>query len=117
MQTKKIKIFLLVFLAFLVSFSWPKISHASTSIPIHRFWSYTNQSHFYTASEEEKSLVIANYPENVWKYEGVAYNAFGDTGSEIVPVYRFWSDENQHHFYTASEDEKNLVIATYPERV
>jgi hypothetical protein len=33
---------------------------------------------------------------------------------ETYPVYRFWSDKNQGHFYTMSEDEKNYVIAHYP---
>lgn len=32
-------------------------------LPIHRFWSPVSGSHFYTISEEEKSFIIATWPE------------------------------------------------------
>ena len=32
-----------------------------------------------------------------------------------APVYRFWSGQYGHHFYTISEDQKNYVIATWPD--
>lgn len=34
-----------------------------------------------------------------------------------VAVYRFWSDQNQAHFYTRSVQERNHVISAYPDRV
>ncbi len=34
--------------------------------------------------------------------------------SGTSPVYRFWSDSKQSHFYTISEVEKNYVVATWP---
>jgi len=85
--------------------------------PIYRFWSDQKQGHFYTASADEKNYIIATYPENVWKYEGEAYNAVQQGAADSTAIYRFWSDQKQHHFYTASEDEKNYVIANYPENV
>ena len=48
------------------------------TIPVHRFWSDTYRGHFYTTSEAEKNSIIANYPSNVWRYEGVAFYAFTD---------------------------------------
>ena len=45
----------------------------SGSTIVYRFWSAQYQSHFFTASEEEKNLVINNYDDHVWKYEGIAY--------------------------------------------
>ncbi len=87
------------------------------STNVYRFWSDTKQHHFFTASEAEKNYVIANYPTSVWSYEGIAYRAFNQTGTGITPVYRFWSDTKQGHFYTASEAEKNYVIANYPTSV
>ncbi len=88
------------------------------TVPLYRFWSDQNQAHFYTAFEDEKNLIIATYPEYVWRYEGIAYYVF-PSGTSVAssPIYRFWSDQNQAHFYTAFEDEKNLIIATYPEFV
>jgi uncharacterized repeat protein (TIGR01451 family) len=44
--------------------------------PVYRFWSPKNRGHFYTISESEKSNVIANYPEEVWRYERIAWYAF-----------------------------------------
>ncbi len=86
----------------------------SCSLPVYRFWSDTKQGHFYTISETEKNFVINNYPDNIWKYEGIAFNALDGNAD---PVYRFWSDQHQHHFYTISETEKNFVINNYPDNI
>jgi hypothetical protein len=43
-------------------------------MPVHRFWSDLFQKHFYTASSVEKDYIIATYPVNTWRYEGVAWN-------------------------------------------
>jgi len=99
---------------------WRKACETSetiSKIPIYRFWSKKNQSHFYTASEAEKNLVISKYDDYVWKYEGVAYNAVASNTQNATPIYRFWSKKNQSHFYTASEAEKNLVINKYDDNV
>ncbi len=81
---------------------------------VYRFWSDKNQSHFYTMNEKEKNNVINNYPDNVWRYEGIAYYAYKTSyGGKYKPVYRFWSNKNQAHFYTANETEKNIVINNY----
>lgn len=85
----------------------------SGKTPVYRFWSNQNRHHFYTASEEEKNLVITNYTDNEWLYEGIAYYAFLLQITNTAPVYRFWSPQNKSHFYTISEEEKNLVIANY----
>lgn len=93
-------------------------NQGSGSVPLHRFWSDQNQSHFYTASETEKNLIISTYSEFVWRYEGVAFYVYPEsTSTSSNPIYRFWSDQNQSHFYTASESEKNLIIETYPQNV
>ncbi len=39
------------------------------------------------------------------------------TESCPTPVYRFWSDKNQHHFYTASAQERDQVINNYDDYV
>jgi parallel beta-helix repeat protein len=80
---------------------------------VHRFWSDTFKSHFYTISDSEKDAIIATYPQDVWRYEGAAMCAFSSPGAGLVALHRFWSDLNKGHFYTASEEEKDFVIANY----
>jgi glucose/arabinose dehydrogenase len=83
-----------------------------TGAPVHRFWSDRLQSHFYTISTTEKDYVQANYA-STWTYEGVAYCAFTASAGGINPVYRFWSDSLQTHFYTISQSERDYVNANY----
>lgn len=51
-------------------------SKVSKSTELYRFWSTTGNSHFYTASAGEKNSIIANYPENIWKYEGINFYVY-----------------------------------------
>ncbi len=83
--------------------------------PVYRFWSSTLTSHFYTISEAEKDYVINTWPDD-WAYEGIAYYAYaqGAQPQGTSPVYRFWSGTLGSHFYTISQDERDLVISLYP---
>jgi surface protein len=92
-------------------------TQVENSTPIYRFWSKKHKGHFYTASEEEKNLVINKYDDYVWKYEGIAYYAYPTRQINSTPIFRFWSAKNKHHFYTASEEEKNYVINNYDDYV
>lgn len=87
---------------------------ACSGSQIHRFWSNKYNGHFYTASVDEKNHIVSTWPD-VWKYEGVAYCSASQNTSGSKPVYRFWSNTKQSHFYTANEAEKNNVIATWPD--
>lgn len=80
---------------------------------VFRFWSNQNRHHFYTAFKDERDKVASVYDEEAWKYEGTAYKAFLESGDDRVPLYRFWSNRNKAHFYTANEMEKDKVIETY----
>ncbi len=86
-------------------------------MPVYRFWSGEYNSHFYTISAEERDYVIATFASNIWSYEGAVFYAFpeGEEPEGTIPVYRFWSDDLRAHFYTATEDEKEYLIA-HPER-
>ncbi len=89
----------------------------SIPTPVYRFWSNTYMHHFYTASLDEKNYVIAHYPTNIWNYEGIGFDAFAAQQANTVPVYRFWSNKYNGHFYTASESEKDYVISHYPTNI
>jgi hypothetical protein len=81
---------------------------ASGLSPMYRFWSDKLKAHFYTIEEGERDYVIANLSDT-WKYERVAYYASKTQSAGTSPVYRFWSDKMQSHFYTSSYDEMNYL--------
>lgn len=81
------------------------------SVPVYRFYNLRTGSHFYTASEDEKSNVVATMAATL-RYEGVAYTLNTASPDMTVPLYRFYNMRTGAHFYTAGETEKNNVIAT-----
>lgn len=89
----------------------------SSAAPVYRFWSDTHMGHFYTISRAERDQVIQQYPDAVWKYEGAKYGAFATQQPGTVPLFRFWSDAFQGHFYTTSATERDYVIANYSDHV
>ncbi len=86
---------------------------SSALVPVYRFWSSTTGKHFYTISEAEKDKLVSQYA-NVWTFEGPAYYAYNRASdSNLLPVYRFWSDKLGSHFYTIKEKEKDKLINQY----
>ncbi len=87
------------------------------TVPLYRFWSTKFKGHFFTTSEAEKDLVIAIYDDATWLFEGIAYYVYPVEPAylDTVTVARFWSQDNKHHFYTASAAERDQVIAIYPD--
>jgi len=86
---------------------------ADPNVAVYRFWAPVPSSHFYTISEMEKDILIRDFA-SVWIYEGVAYHTFGAAvNPDLKPVYRFWSGQHGVHFYTISEQERDIVIRDY----
>lgn len=81
-------------------------------MPVYRFYNVNNSSHFYTASGVERDIVAANYSAT-YIYEGPAYDINILSPADNTPLYRFYNKRNGSHFYTASAQERDLVIATY----
>jgi hypothetical protein len=81
--------------------------------PLFRFYKPSSSSHFYTASEEERDYVIATWP-TVYQYDGPTYEVSPSPEAAKLPVYRFYNLTNGSHFYTASAEEADHVIATWP---
>jgi hypothetical protein len=75
--------------------------------PIYRFWAEKLNTHFYTINESEKEALIRDFA-HVWKYEGIVFYAFPPDQQPVgtKPVYRFWSNTLNRHFYTMDEREK-----------
>ena len=82
----------------------------ANNTPVYRFYNKASGSHLYTASESEKDSIIANLSAT-YSLEGPAYYACQTPVSGATTVYRFYNKRNGGHFYTASESEKDSVLA------
>lgn len=80
--------------------------------PVYRFYNKITGTHFYTVNAAEKDHVIATWP-TIFNYEGIAWYASTVSGTDLVPVYRFFNTHTGTHFYTASATEKDHIIATW----
>jgi hypothetical protein len=79
-------------------------------VSVYRFYDKKSGSHFYTASESEKNMVLARL-SSTYSLDGLAYTINAASPANSSPLYRFYNKKNGSHFYTASEDEKNSVLA------
>lgn len=84
-----------------------------SSRPVYRFFNLKTQTHFYTASESER-YSVATKLKATYRFEGPAYSVNTSNPANAVPLYRFYNLQKGSHFYTASENEKNDVIAKFP---
>lgn len=80
--------------------------------PLYRFYNLRNSSHFYTASAAERDTVIDRWPA-VYAYEGEAYRVSAEPVAGATTVYRFYNADNGSHFFTASDEERDVVIAKW----
>lgn len=81
-------------------------------LPVHRFFNTRNGVHFFTISDSERASIVASPTMRHMSYEGIAYYASVVSGYGFTPLYRFYVAAGGFHFYTASESEKNSLIAT-----
>lgn len=86
------------------------------SLPVFRFYNSRDNAFFYTSTFDEAGIIKHNSSdevpsENRWPYEyqgatfGVALTYPGS-----VPLYRFYNYKTGHHFFTASEAEREFVL-------
>jgi hypothetical protein len=89
------------------------------TVPVYRFWSTAYNAHFYTTSEAERDQVIALYPDDVWRYELIAFYAYptDSAAADTTLMSRFWSPTYENHFFTASQGEADFVRANFPTRI
>ena len=80
---------------------------------VYRFWSPVTGRHFYTASENEKTVLVNDYSKT-WTFEGVAFRlATSASLPGLAPVHAFRSMDGQAQFYTISEREKDRILGDY----
>jgi hypothetical protein len=86
------------------------------SRPVYQFWSISIGSHFWTAQENDKRLLLSAYFRSVWDCEGIAFYAYvrADAQAGLHPVHRFWSPGQLRHLYTMDEREKQTLLQQSP---
>ncbi len=86
---------------------------ANNTQPLYRFYNRVSASHFYTASLDEANHILATWP-HIFTLDGQTYAVNPGPVPNSMPVYRFFNLRNGSHFYTASAEEADMVIATWP---
>ena len=82
---------------------------------VYRFWSDKFGGHFYTISDTERTQINSKW-SSTWADEGARYCASSiQTDTFDTPLYRFWSNRFNGHFYTTSVAERDNVISTWPD--
>lgn len=79
---------------------------------VYRFFNTITDTHFYTASETERDIVIG-IPQ--FQFEGTAFFAEEEQVDGTAPVYRFFNLATGTHFYTISEEERQSVQENLPQ--
>lgn len=80
------------------------------ALPVYRFFSQTDGTHFFTANSGERDAVKATRADYVQET-----NNFGDvaqTDPNATAIYRFFDTRFGTHFFTSSASERDTVIAT-----
>jgi hypothetical protein len=80
-----------------------------TSNPQMLVWRLYNpglNNHFYTLSVEERDFAAGKLG---YRLEGAAFIAFNNPGPGLVPVYRLYSPHARLHFFTADQNEANVI--------
>ena len=88
------------------------VNPARNSQPLYRFYNRVNGSHFYTASPSERDTVFARWM-NIFQYDGETYRVTPGAAPAEAPVYRFYNRRNGSHFYTATAEERDIVMARW----
>jgi hypothetical protein len=90
----------------------PAAAWAVTPLNVYRFYNHRTGTHFYTASADEMASVERNWP-NIYSFEGVAYTIDASSPDAKQALYRFYNSSTGAHFYTASDAERDAVIARW----
>jgi len=85
------------------NFSFELVSKPTT-IPIYRYSSTRTGDHLYTAAASEIGTTVEGAVGNhSYKHEGVSFHLAESEGVGLLPVYRYWG--NNDHLYTTDVSE------------
>jgi hypothetical protein len=77
-----------------------------------RFYNKDTGGHFFTASEAERSHILATMPSMV--QEGLGFRGLWENAPGATEVFRFYDTNTATHFFTSSVEERNAVLANLP---
>lgn len=92
----------------------PQPSGDPSRVPLYRFHRADNNSHFFTASEAEKSNVIATMSAT-YALEGISHHVLAGATPHAMPVYRLYNRISGSHFYTMTVSERDSVLSDMPD--
>jgi hypothetical protein len=82
----------------------PSLTDSPTGSPLYRFIDRADGSHLFTNNLKEIDAITGAR----FAYEGIGFNT-PNNGTQAL--YRFYNSSKDSHFYTASEAEKNALVA------
>jgi hypothetical protein len=56
-------------------YAFPEGQQPAGTKPVYRFWNGATVCHFYTISEDERAMLIRDFP-SIWTFEGIAFYAY-----------------------------------------
>lgn len=83
-------------------------------VALYRFHRADNKSHFFTASEAEKSNVVATMSAT-YTLEGVSHHVLAGPTAHAMPVFRLYNRLSGSHFYTMTVSERDSVLSDMPD--
>jgi Fe2+ or Zn2+ uptake regulation protein len=87
----------------ILGFAYPADHHVYA---VYRYYHEHHHDHFYTTNQGEIGTVTPGAVGNHgYKAEGIAFYIFHNHHQGLVPVYRYWNDGKQDHFYTTNAGE------------
>jgi hypothetical protein len=95
-------------------YAFPPDQRSPGTRPVYVLRRIDRNTYSLTMDEAEKDRLVGHFPE-VWACDGVAFNAYPQSYQPFnaMPVYCFWSDASQTHFYTMSDREKDKLVSQY----
>jgi len=73
---------------------------------VHKYYHEGHHDHFYTTKVDEiGTTTVGQKGRHDYKYEGEAFTVFHHHHHGLVPLYRYWHEQNHDHFYTANVEE------------
>eukprot|EP01083_Nonionella_stella_P006858 19860_1 len=86
----------------------PKVKPTNHGIKFYRYWNSKSTDHFYTTNAKEIGTTRkGKVGRHGYQSEGVAGRLArkGETGTNLVNLYRYWNSQTKDHFYTTDAKE------------
>ena len=83
------------------------MTQVAGTYPVYRLYDSKNERHFYTISDYEKNVALAQ--NKLFRLEGIAFYAYPPDATGHYEMYRFLDLLHSAHFYTISRPERDKL--------